>query len=158
MTAPRITIVPAAEAADIAAVADLFREFVFRIGREDGIDVGYQDFAGEMATFPGRYEALLLARVDDAPAAALGLKRLSETECELKRLYCRDAFRGLRLGQQLVAKLIETARTRGYRAIRLDTHASMGPAIRLYESFGFLPSQPHNEPGNACTLFFAKAL
>ena len=153
-----IEIVPATTAADIAAVADLFREFVFRIGREEGIDVGYQDFAGEMATFPSRYELLLLARVDGAPAAALALTRLSASECEMKRLYCRDAFRGLQLGQALVARLIEDARGRGYRVMRLDTHASMGPAIRLYESFGFLPSPPHNEPGNPCTMFFAKAL
>ena len=111
-----------------------------------------------MATFPDRYAALLLARVDGAPAAALGLKRLSDAECELKRLYCRDAFRGLGLGQMLAARLIEDARARGFLTMRLDTHASMGRAIRLYESFGFLPSPPHNEPGNACTLFFAKAL
>ena len=26
------------------------------------------------------------------------------------------------------------------------------------ESFGFLPSDPHNVPGNPCTMFFAKAL
>ena len=158
MRPARITLGAATDAADIAAVADLFREFVFRIGREDGIDVGYQDFAGEMATFPARYDLLLLARVDGAPAAALALKRLNATECEMKRLYCRDAFRGLRLGQQLVARLIEEARRRGYRTMRLDTHASMAPAIRLYESFGFLPSAPHNEPGNSCTLFFAKRL
>ena len=154
----KIDVLSATSAADIAAVADLFREFVFRIGREDGIDVGYQDFAGEMATFPARYELLLLARIDGAAAAAVALKRLSAGECEMKRLYCRDAFRGLKLGEQLVARLIEDARARGYRLMRLDTHASMGPAIRLYESFGFLPSEPHNEPGNACTMFFAKAL
>ncbi len=153
-----IVIAPAATPADVAAVADLFREYVFRIGREEGIDVGYQDFAGEMATFPSRYEHLLLARVDGAPAAALALKRLDATECEMKRLYCRDAFRGLQLGQRLVARLIEDARGRGYRTMRLDTHASMGPAIRLYESFGFLPSDPHNTPGNPCTMFFARAL
>lgn len=153
-----IDVRPAETARDIAAVADLFREFVFRIGREEGLDVGYQDFEGEMATFPARYERLMLARVDGAPAAALGLKRLSGAECELKRLYCRDAFRGLGLGQRLVGALIEEARGRGYRTMRLDTHASMGHAIRLYESFGFLPSEPHNEPGNACTMFFAKTL
>lgn len=154
----RIVIAAARDAADVSAVADLFREFVYRIGREDGIDVSYQDFYGEMATFPDRYDMLLLARVDGAPASALGLKRLSETDCELKRLYCRDAFRGLGLGQLLVARLIEDARARGYRTMRLDTHASMGHAIRLYESFGFLPSEPHNEPGNACTMFFARTI
>lgn len=154
----KIAIAAASSATDIAAVADLFREFVFRIKREDGIDVGYQDFAGEMATFPARYERLLLARVEGAAAAAVALKRLSADECEMKRLYCRDAFRGLKLGEQLVARLIEEARGRSYRLMRLDTHPSMGPAIRLYESFGFLPSDPHNEPGNACTMFFAKTL
>lgn len=153
-----IVIAPATEAADVAAVADLLREYVFRIARENGLDVGYQDFAGEMATFPARYELLLLARVDGAAAAAVALKRLSDSECEMKRLYCRDAFRGLKLGEQLVARLIEEARARRYRLMRLDTHPSMGPAIRLYESFGFLPSEPHNEPGNACTMFFARTL
>lgn len=153
-----VEIATATTPVDVAAVADLFREYVYRIGRELGIDVAYQDFAGEMATFPDRYELLLLARVEGAAAAAVALKRLSATECEMKRLYCRDAFRGLGLGQTLVARIIEAARGRGYRVMRLDTHASMGPAIRLYESFGFLPSEPHNVPGNPSTMFFAKAL
>lgn len=153
-----IVLAPATSAADVAAVADLFREYVWRIGREHGLDVGYQDFEGEMATFPDRYELLLLARVTGAPAAAVALKRLTVADCEMKRLYCRDAFRGLKLGETLVARLIEAARGRGYRVMRLDTHASMGHAIRLYESFGFLPSDPHNEPGNPCTMFFARTL
>jgi putative acetyltransferase len=153
-----IAIAEATAAADVSAVADLFREYVWRIGRDHGLDVSYQDFEGEMAAFPDRYELLLLARVAGAPAAAVALKRLSPTECEMKRLYCRDAFRGLKLGETLVARLIEAARGRGYRIMRLDTHASMGHAIRLYESFGFLPSDPHNEPGNPCTMFFARTL
>ena len=158
MNDPRIAITPVADATDVAAVADLFREYVFRLGRELDLDVSYQDFTGEMETFPARYELLLLARVDGAPAAALALKRLSDSDCEMKRLYCRDAFRGLRLGQRLVSELIAQAHARGYRTMRLDTHASMAPAIRLYESFGFTPSPAHNTPGNACTMFFAKAL
>ena len=153
-----IVIAPALGAADTAAVADLFREYVFRIGRENGLDVGYQDFAGEMATFPDRYQLLLLARVDEAAAAAVALKRLNETDCEMKRLYCRDAFRGLGLAKQLVARLIEEAKARDFVKMRLDTHASMRPAIALYQQFGFTPSTPHNEPGNPCTMFFAKSL
>jgi ribosomal protein S18 acetylase RimI-like enzyme len=153
-----ITIEHATGAVDIAAVADLFHEYVYVLGRVHRVDVTYQDFAGEMATFPDRYDALFLARVNRAPAGAIALKRLSATECEMKRLYVRDAFRGLRLGERLVERLIAEARTRDYKIMRLDTHASMDHAIRLYESFGFLPSEPHNEPGNACTMFFAKVL
>lgn len=155
---PAIRIAPATSAADVAAVQDLFREFVFRIAREESLQVAYQDFAGEMASFPDRYETLLLARVDEAPAAALGLKRLGATECELKRLYCRDAFRGLGLGRALCAALMADARARGFTLMRLDTHATMTSAIALYERLGFRPSAPHNDPGNPCTLFFARDL
>jgi ribosomal protein S18 acetylase RimI-like enzyme len=153
-----IRLARADTARDIAAVQDLFREYVFRIGRELEISVGYQDWAGEMATFPDRYLFLLLAKVDEAPAAAVALKRLSETDCEMKRLYCRDAFRGLGLARALCGLLIAQARAAGFTTMRLDTHAAMTPAIALYESLGFTPSTPHNAPGNDGTLFFAKAL
>lgn len=155
---PEIGIERVTRAADITAVADLFHEYVFMLARVHHVDVTYQDFAGEMASFPDRYEALFLARVNRAPAGAIALKRLSETECEVKRLYVRDAFRGLKLGEQLVESLIEEARARGYKIARLDTHASMDHARALYARFGFTPSDAHNEPGNPDTLFFARAL
>jgi putative acetyltransferase len=155
---PKIQMGFAQSPADVAAVQDLFREFVFRIEREDSITVAYQDFAGEMETFPQRYEFLLLARVNGAAAAAVALNNLGGGDCEMKRLYCRDAFRGLGLARALCQNLMEEARARGFSQMRLDTHASMAPAIALYESLGFTPSQPHNEPGNACTLFFAREL
>lgn len=157
MTA-EIVIEKVESAADVTAVADLFYEYVFMLARVYHVDVTYQDFAGEMASFPDRYEALFLARVNRAPAGAIALKRLSATECEVKRLYVRDAFRGLKLGEQLVERLIAEARTRGYQIMRLDTHASMDHARALYARFGFTPSEAHNEPGNLDTLFFARAL
>jgi ribosomal protein S18 acetylase RimI-like enzyme len=155
---PSIWIGRAENARDVAAVQDLFREFIFWVGRAHGVSVGYQDWAGEMTTFPDRYLVLLLAKVDDAPAAALALKHLSETDCELKRMYCRDAFRGLGLARRLCEMLMEEARARGYRTMRLDTHGELKAAIALYETLGFKPSAPHNEPGNENTLFFARPL
>lgn len=155
---PEIVIGKVESATDITAVADLFYEYVFMLGRVYHVDVTYQDFAGEMASFPDRYEALFLARVNRAPAGAIALKRLSETECEVKRLYVREAFRGLNLGEALVERLIAEARARDYKIMRLDTHANMDHALALYARFGFEPSAPHNEPGNAGTKFFARAL
>lgn len=155
---PEIVIGKVESATDITAVADLFYEYVFMLGRVYHVDVTYQDFAGEMASFPDRYEALFLARVNRAPAGAIALKRLSETECEVKRLYVREAFRGLNLGEALVERLIAEARARRYRLMRLDTHATMDHARALYARFGFTPSEAHNEPGNPDTLFFARAV
>ena len=151
-------IAPAQSAADIAAAADLMREYVFRLGRDHGIDVAYQDFEGEMATFPDRYVVVLLARIAGAPAAACALKALDDTRCELKRLYCRDAFRGFGLGERLTVETMDRARALGFSRIVLDTHGSLKTAIALYERLGFTPNEPHNEPGNPCTLFFARDL
>ena len=155
---PRVVIQEARDPRDLAAVQDLFREYVYWLGRTYALDVGYQDFAGEMATFPLRYESLLLARVDDAAAGACGLKRLDATRCELKRLYVRPAFRGLDLGATLTTRLMADAHARGFATMALDTHGALTSAIKLYERLGFTPSAPHNEPGNACTLFFARPL
>lgn len=155
---PTVTIAPVATASDIAAAQDLMREYVFRLERDHGISVAYQDFDGEMATFPDRYAFVLLARVAGAAAAVCGLKRLDDARCELKRLYCRDAFRGFGLGERLTVETMDRARALGFRRMVLDTHASFTAAIAIYERLGFTPSAPHNEPGNACTLFLGRDL
>ncbi|MBU6372039.1 MAG: GNAT family N-acetyltransferase [Alphaproteobacteria bacterium] len=155
---PHIALAPIATPADIAAAQDLMREYVFRLGRDHGISVAYQDFDGEMATFPDRYAFVLLARVDGAAAAVCGLKRIDAACCELKRLYCRDAFRGFGLGERLTRETMDRARALGFTRMVLDTHASFTAAIAVYERLGFVPSEPHNEPGNACTLFYGRDL
>lgn len=143
---------------DVAAVQDLMREYIFWLTRTHPLDVAYQDFEGEMADFPARYEALLLARVERAAAGACALKRLDAERCELKRLYVRPAFRGLGLGEGLTQRIMDEARTRGYRRMVLDTHEELKSAIAMYQGMGFTPSEPHNEPGNVGTLFFGRDL
>ena len=61
---PSITVAPIGSAADHAAAQDLMRGYVFRLERDHAITVAYQDFDGEMATFPDRYALVLLARVN----------------------------------------------------------------------------------------------
>ena len=83
----------------IQDVQTLFSEYAASLG----IDLGYQNFAEELATLPGKYARpygrLYLALADDVPAGCIAMRRLSESRAEMKRLYVRDSFRGLSLGR-----------------------------------------------------------
>lgn len=118
---------------DIAAVKELFLEYAKWLGH----DLHFQAFDEEMATWPGRYDFLLIAKQGNEPVGACALKDLDGGYCEMKRLYVRDVMKGKGLGRTLSLRLIEEARARGYRAMRLDTLRSMTPAVTLYQKLGF---------------------
>jgi len=157
VTAP-YSIAPARSAPDVAEVARLFREY----GESLGIDLAFQHFEEELAALPGDYAeprgALLLARVGDAPAGCVGVRPLDDSACEMKRLYVRPAFRGLRLGDALAHAIIDTARAKGYTRMRLDTLPSMASARKLYANLGFREIPPYRFNPVEGTSFLELAL
>jgi ribosomal protein S18 acetylase RimI-like enzyme len=130
-------VLPASSDSDTQAVRKLFEEYAASLA----IDLGFQDFERELASLPGDYSppqgALFLAHADSSAVGCIGLRPFSESVGELKRLYVVPAFRGRGLARALVFAAIAAARRIGYRALVLDTLATMRPAIALYESFGF---------------------
>ncbi len=112
-----------------------------------GIDLEFQGFDAELEGLPGRYAppegALILVLVEGRAAGCVALRRIEDGICEMKRLYVRQAYRGLGLGGALATRAIEEARARGYRLMRLDTLPSMQAAMGLYAALGFCPIEPY---------------
>ena len=144
--------------ADIETARVLFVEYQESLG----ISLCFQNFDAEVATLPGAYAApegrLLLAFVGDAPAGCVAFRKLEDGICEMKRLWVRPAFRGIRLGRQLAEAVLSEGRAAGYRAVRLDTLPSMREAQALYASLGFVDIPPYNDHPIAGTRFMEARL
>lgn len=144
--------------ADYETARALFVEYQESLG----ISLCFQNFNAEVASLPGAYAApegrLLLAFVGDAPAGCVAFRKLEDGICEMKRLWVRPAFRGIRLGRQLAEALLSEGRAAGYRAVRLDTLPSMREAQALYVSLGFVDIPPYNDHPIEGTRFMEKRL
>jgi putative acetyltransferase len=127
----------------IAEARQLFVEYADSLG----FDLGFQGFDEELAGLPGAYAppqgCLLLAIHDGGTAGCVALRDLGEGICEMKRLYVRPGFRGLRIGHALVQAVIAEAREIGYGRMRLDTVPAMAQARALYFSLGFREIPPY---------------
>jgi len=153
-------IVPVRSTQDLTATAALFEAYATSLD----VDLGYQDFAAELAGLPGLYAPprgeLLLGRGPDGMPVGCAALRPMELRgcCEMKRLYVSPGARGLGLGKALVEAMIAVAERLGYREMRLDTLPSMKDAQALYRRLGFEITDPYYETPVAGTLFMRRVL
>ncbi len=154
------TIAAATSPADLDQARRLFRAYADSLP----IDLGYQDFQGEVDGLPGAYAAplgaLLLARA--ANGAAVGCVALrafpQDGACEMKRLYVSPEGRGSGAGRALAVGIIAAARAAGYREMLLDTLPQLKAAIALYETLGFRRIPAYYDTPIADTVFMALTL
>lgn len=133
----------------IDAVRHLVRDFFAFCLTQDPNAGSAHAFAGledQLAALPGEFApptgGFLLVTVDDAPAGCVAFFGHDATLCEIKRMYVQPAYRGLQLGDKLVADLLNRARAQGYQKIILDTFHTFTSAQRLYAKAGFQTVPP----------------
>lgn len=147
MNAHTLVIVPPVFPDDLIALRSLFQDYAIRLG----VDLCFQNFEAELADLPGDYAeprgALLMAKVDGAPAGCCALRPLDSVDyanaCEMKRLFVRPEFRRLGLGRQLAEEIMELARMADYDCLLLDTLNDMETARALYQELGFEEIPPY---------------
>jgi GNAT superfamily N-acetyltransferase len=151
MAVTRIEIAPAS-GDEIETVRALFREYA------DWLQVDYclKDFEAELAGLPGAYAppagGLWLARVDGEVAGGIALRPLGEGAAEMRRLWVRAPYRGLKLGRGLARAALEGARAGGHQRLVLETLDFMTAAQALYAELGFQEAPKGDAPDNVRRL------
>lgn len=104
------------------------------------------------------YGRLYIAYCDEELAGCIGLRKIDGQNCEMKRLYVRPQFRGMRIGSQLVQKIIADAKEIGYSYMLLDTLPFLQDAIHMYEKYGFYEIERYNDNPISNSVYMKKVL
>ena len=143
---------------NIEQLKELFAEYTSSLG----IDLTYQNFAEEFSNLPGKYAQpngrLYIAYSEGVAAGCVGLRNFDTCRCEMKRLYVRSQFRGLRIGKMLAEQVIIDAKALGYNSMLLDTLSTMEGARGLYQKLGFMEIAPYYNSPIKDTLFLCRSL
>lgn len=82
---------------------------------------------------------------DHQLVGCIGLRKIDDVYCEMKRLYVRPSFRGQHIGSILIECIIDEAMQIGYQYMLLDTLPFLKSAIYLYRRFGFYEICSYND-------------
>ena len=155
---PPFTIREASGAADLEGV----RRLVLAHADARGDTPGVEQIRADALRLPGPYVpprgGIWIAVASDAVVGCVALQPLPGDVGEVKRMFVDAEWRGRGVGRALLARLIDSARTLGYKEIRLGTLPEMIEAQSLYRSFGFVPIEAYRSAEIGHPLFFALEL
>ena len=80
---------------------------------------------------------VLIVSEDAAAVACAGLKRYSDTDVEIKRVWVEPSYRRRGIAVHMMALLEERAKELGFRRLILQTRPIMPDAVGLYECLGY---------------------
>lgn len=134
------------------AVSKLFKEYTDMLIENDSSFRKYldiQNYNEEMEHLESKYGLpngrLYLVYCDEELAGCIGLRKIDSQNCEMKRLYVRPKFRGQKIGNLLVEKIIDDAKKIGYSHMLLDTLPFLKSAIHMYKKYGFYEIDRYND-------------
>jgi len=106
-----------------------------------------------------RNVTFLTAKVDGELAGCGAFVDQGGAYAEIKRMFVSPRFRGLRLGEQMLARLESIAVASGLPVARLETGIHQAAALGLYAKAGYAGCGPFGDYGeDPLSVFMEKAL
>ena len=132
-------------------IKELFSEYTEMLVSNDPSIAKYlkvQNYDFELEHLADKYGLpdgrLYIYKIAGEIAGCIGLRKIDNENCEMKRLYVRHRFRGYKIATKLIEMIINDAKIIGYKAILLDTLPFLEGAIHLYKKFGFYEIESYN--------------
>ena len=143
-----------AEERDQPSLRELFEESVLEglVGDNDtGADIdnlreGYFDDEGQSAFWVADYDALVIGMI--------GVQKVAENSAEVRRLRVRGAYRRHGVGAMLMEQALAFCKHQGYLKVALDVRIERGPAIALFQKFGFKHGRTREIDGRKLLAFY----
>jgi ribosomal protein S18 acetylase RimI-like enzyme len=95
-----------------------------------------------------------IAEVDDQVVGMVGVAEDEPNQAEIRRLRVQKGMQGKGVGNQLMEKALSFCRHHGYLKVILDTRLEKGPAIEMFERFGFQHHRSRNAPEKELQEFY----
>ena len=150
---------------DNPAIAKIIRQCLEEFGANKPGTVYYD------ATTDALYElftenplsAYFIARLNDKIIGGGGIfpsAALPEDTCELVKMYLLPEARGTGIGAALINLCMDTARSKGFKKMYIETMPELKRAISVYEKFGFeyLEGPLGNTGHFGCGVWMLKSL
>ena len=138
----------------------LFTEYTTMLTNSDPTFKKYldiQNYNDELDNLSNKYGLpdgrLYLAYYNGVLAGCIGLKKIDEAKCEMKRLYVRPAYRKQHIATVLVRQIISDAKSIGYKFMFLDTLPFLQGAINMYKKIGFKEISSYNNSPMETSIF-----
>ena len=80
---------------------------------------------------------VLIAYMDDVPVTCSGLRKYSESDIEIKRVWVEPEYRGHHIATEMMIRIEDKAKRQGFRRAILQTREQMNSAVELYEKLGY---------------------
>ena len=146
---------------DGSIVLSIMTEILLKYGLKqiqqptDTIDDDLSDIEKNYFANHGHFEVV---EHNDEIVGSFGIYRISESMCELRKMYLKEECRGKGLGRQMLERALDKAKELGYEQCELETATVLKEAIALYEKFGFREVKPQGQLCSRCDLLMIKDL
>ena len=138
---------------DISVIRDLFER-----SRIEG-QISENDTGADLEHLEDGYSSckdscFWVAKFDKRIVGMVGVQRLNNSSAEIRRLRVRDAYRRKGVGTKLMQHAISFCREKQFLKVVLDVRIEREPAIKMFDSFGFLQGRERDLKGRQLRDFY----